>query len=167
MRGSLTQSLASCFAASGLSDGLDCRQRYHVLLSKLVPGLHALQQIPPLQPGGSQDGDWQPPASPGEKCHEPPTVTRLCMTLHCCTVQDQLAEQAEQAQFQIKALQAKAEKLQLAAEQALAQKREAEQQRKASERVAHNMKQALDARVVRRVPRAVICSGSHHLYEAC
>ena len=82
-------------------------------------------------------------------------------------MQDQLAEQAEQAQLQIKALQAKAEKLQLAAEQALAQKREAEQQRKASERVAHNMKQALDARVVRHAPatRAVVRGGSHHLFR--
>lgn len=80
-------------------------------------------------------------------------------------MQDQLAEQAEQAQCQVKALQAKAEKLQLAAEQALAEKREAEQQRKASERAAHNTKQALDAKVVRHAPatRAVVCSDPHHL----
>ena len=84
-------------------------------------------------------------------------------TLHCCTMQDQLAEQAEQAQFQIKALQAKAEKLQLAADQALAQKREAEQQRKAFEREAHNTKQALDARVVRHVPVPGLLSAQVHI----
>ena len=97
----------------------------------------------------------------------PPSQHAHACTLHCCTVQDQLAEQAEQAHFQIKALQAKAEKLQLAADLALAQKREAEQQRKASERAAHNTKQALDARVVRLAlaTRAVVCLGSHHVFE--
>ena len=105
------------------------------------------QHIPSLQPGASQQviGSRQLLQLMG--CRDVPSST-----LHCCTMQDQLAEQAEQAQFQIKALQAKAEKLQLAADQALAQKREAEQQRKASEREAHNTKQALDARVVRHAP---------------
>ena len=81
----------------------------------------------------------------------------LLLQGHMLCSQGQLAGQAEQAQAQVKVLQAKAKKLQLAADQALAEKQDAEQQRAAAATAAHSVKQALEARVVRRLscPAAV------------